>query len=74
MKMTLAEAIDMINHGETPEQYRARIRKIRKYCNELYELQDALEILDGTQPGDEERAQKKRRRLEKVEQMIESLK
>ena len=73
MKMTLAEAIDMINHGETPEQYRARIRKIRKYCNERYELEDALEILDGTQPGDEERAHKKRRRLEKVLAIIESL-
>lgn len=74
MKMTLAEAFDMINRGETPEQYEKRVRKLRRYYNELYELQDALEILDGTQPGDEERAQKKRRRLEKVEQMIESLK
>lgn len=71
MKMTLAEAIDMINHGETPEQYRARIRKIRKYWNERYELEDALEIL--TLPEDKERADKKRRRLEKVIAIIEGL-
>ena len=72
MKMTIGQAFEMIARGETPERYETRMRKLRRYCNERDELQDALSVL--TEPEDQGKAQKKRSRLEKVCQIIESIK
>lgn len=69
MKQTLDEAIDMIMRGETAEQYEKRIKRIRRLANEREALEDAIEVL-----GNDPRADKKRKRLEKVYAMIEELK
>ena len=66
--MTLYEALDMIDHGETSEQYKKRIAKIRRYANERDALQDAIEVLQG-----DERQAKKIKRLKKVEQILAEL-
>ena len=66
--MTIAEAFDMIGRGETPEEYKKRIQRIRRLANERDALQDAIEIL-----GDDPRAEKKRTRLQKVEQELTKL-
>lgn len=66
--MTLSEAFDMIGRGETPEEYKKRIQRIRRLANERDALQDAIEIL-----GDDPRAERKRERLQKVEQELTKL-
>lgn len=66
--MTIDQAIEMIMRGETAEQYKKRMAKIRRYANERDELEDAIEIL-----GDDPRAQKKRARLEKVNKVLQEL-
>ena len=66
MKMTIAQALEMIDRGETPEQYEKRVRRIRRLANERDDLQDAIEVL-----GDDPRAEKKRARLAKVELELE---
>lgn len=68
MKMTLAQAFEMIDRGETPEQYEKRVKRLRRLINEQYDLEDAIQVL-----GDDPRADKKRRRLTKVLVMIEQL-
>ena len=68
MRMTIAEALDMIQRGETPEQYEKRVKRLRRLSNERYDLEDAIAVL-----GDDPRADKKRRRLTKVLVMIEQL-
>lgn len=77
MKMTLAEALEMIHRGETPEQYEKRVRKIRRLSEELFELRDALDILeDESLPRTEKdirRAAEKRARMQKVKEMLERL-
>lgn len=71
MKMNLEQAFDMIERGETPEQYKKRINALRKYCTERDFLIDEIEIL--TKPEDQEKAKAKRIRLKKVEQRIAEL-
>lgn len=68
MKMTLYEALKMIERGETPEQYEKRMKKLRRLYNERYDLEDAVEVL-----GDDPRAEKKRARLAKVNATILTL-
>ena len=68
MKMTLSEAFEMIDRGETPEQYHKRITKIRRLYNKKYDLEDAIEVL-----GDDPRAEKKIKRLEKVNETLAEL-
>lgn len=68
MKMTLAQAFEMIDRGETPEQYEKRVKRLRRLLNERYDLEDAIEVL-----GDDPRADKKKKRLAKVVAMIEML-
>lgn len=63
---TIGEALEMINRGETPEQYRKRKARLRKLTEERDFLEDGIELL-----GDDPRAEKKRKRLEKVKKMIE---
>ena len=72
MRVTLTEAFDMINRGETAEQYKARQAKLRRLANERDSLEDALEIL--TEPGDADKRAKKEKRLAKVLEEIERLK
>ena len=72
MKMTLTQAVEMIARNETPEEYEKRVKKLRRLGNEAQDLQDALDVL--TEPQDKERADQKRRRLNKVLQMINELK
>lgn len=69
MKMTLAQAFEMIDRGETPEQYEKRVKRLRRLVNEQYDLEDAIQVL-----GDDPRADKKRKRLIKVKTMIDQLK
>lgn len=77
MKMTLAEALEAIHRGETPEQYEKRVRKIRLLSEELFDLRDALDILDDeSRPRTEKdllRAAEKRARMQKVKEMLERL-
>ena len=67
-EMTLYEALEMVERGETPEEYKKRISKIRRYANERNDLEDAIEVL-----GDDPRAEKKRARLAKVNRMLQEL-
>ena len=69
MKLNINQAIEAIMRGETPEQYKARIQKLRKLGIERDFLIEGIEILEG-----DERAEKKKKRLEKVLRMIEELK
>lgn len=68
MAMTIGQAIEAIMRGETEEQYRKRIKKIRRLANERDDLMDAIDVL-----GDDPRAEQKKARLAKVNQMIEEL-
>ena len=68
MKMTLAQAFEMIDRGETTEQYEKRVKRLRRLSNERYDLEDAIAIL-----GNDPRADKKRKRLAKVKMMISQL-
>ena len=68
MRMTLAQAFEMIDRDETPEQYEKRVKRLRRLYNERYDLEDAIEVL-----GDDPRADKKKKRLAKVVAMIETL-
>ena len=69
--MTLVQAFEMIERGETPEQYKKRIARLRRLANERDSLEAALEVL--TEPGDVENAEKKRKRLDKVLKIIDEL-
>ena len=71
MRMTLAQAFEAIERDETPVQYARRYAKIRRLVSERIALEDALSVL--TDPGDEERAEEKRKRLAKVLTMLEEL-
>lgn len=66
--MTLYDALVMIDRGETPEEYKKRMAKIRRYANERDDLEDAISVL-----GDDPRAEKKRIRLEKVNKLLAEL-
>lgn len=66
--MTLRDALEMIDRGETPEQFRKRLQRIHRLASERDALQDAIEVL-----GDDPRAEKKRARLAKVERELEVL-
>ena len=66
--MTLDDALEMIKRGETPEEFKKRKSKIRRYANERDSLEDAIEVL-----GDDPRAEKKRARLAKVNRMLQEL-
>lgn len=67
--MNLAEAFEMIERGETPDQYKKRNAKLRKLANERDSLEDAISVL-----GDDPRATKKRERLAEVERQIMAIK
>lgn len=54
--MTLAQALEAIERGETPEQYKKRMARIRRLTNEQYDLEDAIDVL-----GDDPRADEKTR-------------
>ena len=71
MKMTVGEFFDMVDRGETPEQYEKRMRSIRRYANERDDLRDALSVL--TEPGDAETRAKKEKRLAVVLGHLERL-
>lgn len=67
--MTISQVLDMIDRGETQEQYMRRIARIKKLSGERDDLIDAIDVL-----GDDARADRKKRRLKKVMQMIADLK
>lgn len=58
MRMTIYEALTMIERGETPEEYKKRINKLRKLYDEMYGLIDAIDVL-----GDDPRADKKKKKI-----------
>lgn len=66
--MTLAQALEAIERGETPEQYKKRMARIRRLTNEQYDLEDAIDVL-----GDDPRADEKRVRLNEVKWRIANL-
>ena len=70
--MTVYEALDMINHGETTEQYKKRMAKLRRYVRERDDLEDWISVFDEC-PEDAEIVAKKRERLSKVLAKIEEL-
>lgn len=70
MQMTLAEALEMISRGETPEEYEKRIKRIRRLANERDALVDGIQILE---EYSDPRAEKKKVRLAKVLKMLEEL-
>lgn len=67
MRMTFAQAMEAVEHGETPEQYEKRMRKVRRLSVERDFLEDAIFMLEG------EREKKKQERLDKVNQMLKEL-
>ena len=67
MKMTLAQAIEAVERGETPEEYEKRIKRLRKLGIERDFLEDAIFMLDG------EKRAKKQARLDRVNRMIQEL-
>ena len=67
MKMTLAQAMEAVERGETPEQYEKRIRKMRRLSIERDFLEDAIFMLDG------DKRAKKQARLDMVNRMIQEL-
>lgn len=67
--MNIVEAFDMIERGETPEQYKKRIAKIRRYTNEKYDLLDSISVLDGDIDY-VQKLEKKKARLKKVEEKL----
>lgn len=73
MKMTLAQALEAIARGETPEQYAKRLRRIRRLANERDDLMDWISVFDDS-PEDAPIVKKKRDRLDRVLAMIEELK
>ena len=72
MKVTLYEALDMIEHGETPEAYRKRMNRIRRLSIERDCLEDAVSILEHDSRYSD-RLAKKKRRLAKVNAMMRDL-
>jgi hypothetical protein len=69
--MKLKDAFEMLDRGETPDEYKKRTNRLKKLCDERYFLEDALDILDPVQ--DAERYNKKKKRLEKILADIERL-
>lgn len=69
--VTISEALDMIDRGETPEEYKKRTARLRRLVNEREFLEDALTIL--TEPEDAARREKKERRLAVVIEAIKNL-
>lgn len=67
MKMTLAQAIEAVERGETPEEYEKRIKRLRRLGIERYFLEDAIFMLDG------DKRAKKQARLDRVNRMIREL-
>ena len=66
--MTLYEALDMIERGETPEQYKKRLARLRRLANERDWLILEIDVL-----SDDPRADKKRKRLDKVQAELHAL-
>lgn len=66
--MTLYEAMKMIERGETPDEYKKRMKKLRKLSEERDFLMDAVEVLKG-----DPRCIKKELRLAEVLRMIDEL-
>lgn len=56
--MTLKEALEMIDRGELPKEYKTRAAKIRRLSTERDFLIDGIEVL-----GDDPRSEKKKKRL-----------
>lgn len=67
MKMTLEQAMEAVERGETPEQYEKRMRKMRRLSIERDFLEDAIFMLEG------EWKKKKQERLDAVNQMLKEL-
>lgn len=67
--MNISEAFEMIERGETPEEYKKRIAKIRRYTNEKYDLLDSISVLDGD-INYVQKLEKKKARLKKVEEKL----
>ena len=68
MGVTIEQALDMLSRGETQEQYKKRMERIKRLSNERYALEDAIEVL-----GADPRAEKKKKRLKVVTETINSL-
>lgn len=73
MKLTINEFFDMIERGETPDQYEKRLRKIRRLANERDQLMDWISVFDDD-IEEQTMIEKKRNRLNKVLAMIDELK
>lgn len=67
MKMTLAQAIEAVERGETPEEYVKRIKRLRRLGIERDFLEDAIFMLDG------DKRAKKQARLDRVNRMIQEM-
>ena len=72
MKLSLTEALDMIDQGLTPEEYHKRRVRIRQLSLERDFLEDAIEVLRHD-PRDRTKLKIKRDRLDKVNKKIEEL-
>lgn len=69
MKLTLAQAFEAIERGETSEEYSKRIAKLKRLLVERDFLQDTIEVLTG-----DPRVEKKQKRLSVVLAQIDALK
>lgn len=72
--MTLQQTLEMLANlrpGETPEDYKKRTAKMRRYSLERDFLEDAISIL--TRPEDADKRNKKMKRLARVKKAISEL-
>lgn len=61
-----------LRQGETTEDYKKRMAKLRRYANERDDLIDCIEVLSGDDRY-ADRIAKKKARLDKVEKIIKTL-
>lgn len=78
MKYTISEAIQLLSklrNGETIAEYEKRQKKLKRLYNELYDLQDGIDVLEryGNSDKDTMRLDQKRKRLTVVKRRIEEL-
>lgn len=72
MGLTIEQAFEMIERGETTEQYEKRLKRVRRLANERDALTDAIEVLQ-EDPRYTEKVNKSRARLMKVNALLEEL-
>lgn len=73
-KTTLEEALYAFEIGKTPGEYVRIQSRIKRLSNEMYDLEDSIDVLEGSaEEKDLEKLTKKEKRLKKVKNEIKKL-